>query len=187
MIDPEGSGPDWEVSDDWPTAPSGRNWIFCPVCNHRIDDHGLEGCEIELSAGTHGPRWCPCAHCLSEVVYDLMDTKPTEKEIALQTESRVAREHLESELRIATAGAAFHKVVVKERDLAWAEIEQLKTMLTADPTENEIKDAMLAVHRELASVWMTVVNALEGDQTQYESLLRGIAKAALETMKEARR
>lgn len=72
------------------------------------------------------------------------------------------------------------RCILKPSDIAHAR-------LTAEPTEVEVKDSMLAIHRELASVWMTVVNALDGDQVQYEALLRGISKASFEAVKEARR
>ena len=57
----------------------------------------------------------------------------------------------------------------------------------AEPTEAEIRDSMQAIHRELASAWMTVGNALEGDQVRYEALLRDISKAVIKAAAEARR
>lgn len=48
-------------------------------------------------------------------------------------------------------------------------------------TKTEIIEAMArASHKALASEWMSVANALGGDQGQYEALLRGLSGAALD-------
>ena len=47
------------------------------------------------------------------------------------------------------------------------------------PTPEAVEAVRLALHQALAPVWMSVANALGGDQGQYDEMLRDLAAAAL--------
>lgn len=86
---------------------------------------------------------------------------------------------LDSECHNVSADAEFIAHARTDVPALVAEVERLHALLTAEPTEDEVALAVKAVHRALATEWMTVAHALAGNQQHYEGLLDGIARAAL--------
>lgn len=89
-----------------PESGEPMNPITCPNCKHHINHHTVIGCTT-CHKQPHS-RHDPVCHLSPAGITNAL---------------------IETERRIATASAAYHQVVLNERDLARAENQKLKDML----------------------------------------------------------
>lgn len=57
----------------------------------------------------------------------------------------------------------------------------------AEPTDAEVEAARVAIHQALAPDWMAIANVLGAVQSEYDSLLDSLARAALFAARDARK
>lgn len=65
--------------------------------------------------------------------------------------------------------------------------ERVRDADEAEPTDVEVEAARVAIHQALAQDWMAIANVLGDVQSEYDSLLDSLARAALSAARDARK